>query len=397
MVCSIKTFSQMNSWKNILNVQNLFDIDIAPSGKIFVVSYTNGIWRSDDKGDNWIVLNFPVSGLIAIHATSLNTIYVGTWGHGVYRSTDNGSTWTQTGSSTLKVNDISSNSNGDVFIATFGDSALYKSTDNGLSWFSKIHGIPKQTDPIYIDAVINGPNSLLYAAGYKIYRSVNNGEDWSMIGTPNTDNSVSLLLTSPGHLFVGGDNGVQRTTNDGLTWETVNFGSSQAFVGSLVANSRGNIFRGIGNGGVYYSDDEGDNWYDFNSGLTNNEVSDLAIDTHGVLFASTSGGGLFRTSSSTVNVNRDKSNRISNVSLAQNYPNPFNPTTTIKFQVPNSGFVTLKVFDLLGREVATLVNENMTQGSYERVFDGRGLSSGFFFYRLKSSTFIQTKKMILLK
>ncbi|MEK7671695.1 MAG: T9SS type A sorting domain-containing protein, partial [Bacteroidota bacterium] len=111
-------------------------------------------------------------------------------------------------------------------------------------------------------------------------------------------------------------------------------------------------------------------------------------------------------------------------SLEQNYPNPFNPTTTIKFQIPNIksqrtdsqlefgdwslGFVSLKVFDVLGREVRTLVNEELKAGSYGTTFDAHlrpfgsggqasGLASGLYFYQLKSGRFQQTKKMLLLR
>ncbi len=86
--------------------------------------------------------------------------------------------------------------------------------------------------------------------------------------------------------------------------------------------------------------------------------------------------------------------------LSQNYPNPFNPTTTIKFQISNiksQTLVTLKVFDLLGREVATLVNEEMKPGSYERVFNAEGLASGVYLYRLTTRHFLQTKKLMLLR
>jgi hypothetical protein len=80
MVSSPGTFSQMNPWIRISSVQNLRDIDIAPSGKIYVVSFTDGVWRSDDNGENWVALSFPVSEITAVHATSLGTVYVGTWG-----------------------------------------------------------------------------------------------------------------------------------------------------------------------------------------------------------------------------------------------------------------------------------------------------------------------------
>jgi probable HAF family extracellular repeat protein len=91
-----------------------------------------------------------------------------------------------------------------------------------------------------------------------------------------------------------------------------------------------------------------------------------------------------------------------NFVLRQNYPNPFNPSTTIKYSIPTSEFVTLKVYDVLGNEVATLVNEEKPAGSYEVEFSAKGenasnLSSGIYFYKLQSGSFVQTKKMSLLK
>ena len=84
-------------------------------------------------------------------------------------------------------------------------------------------------------------------------------------------------------------------------------------------------------------------------------------------------------------------------SLKQNYPNPFNPNTTIKYSIPNAGNVTLKVYDVLGKEVATLVKEAKPGGEYEVEFDGSKLPSGIYFYQLKAGNFIQIRKMVLLK
>lgn len=90
--------------------------------------------------------------------------------------------------------------------------------------------------------------------------------------------------------------------------------------------------------------------------------------------------------------------------LEQNYPNPFNPTTVISYQLPTNGLVTLKIYDILGREIATLVNEEKPRGNYEIKFDGENLSSGVYFYhiavhsdRLPAQNFVQTKKMILIR
>jgi hypothetical protein len=83
--------------------------------------------------------------------------------------------------------------------------------------------------------------------------------------------------------------------------------------------------------------------------------------------------------------------------LKQNFPNPFNPITKIIYQIPQSGFITLKIYDVLGSEVATLVNEEKRAGRYETVFDGRYLSSGVYFYKIQAGDFSQTKKLILIK
>lgn len=84
-------------------------------------------------------------------------------------------------------------------------------------------------------------------------------------------------------------------------------------------------------------------------------------------------------------------------SLAQNFPNPFNPTTTIRYSLPNDGLVQIKIYDLSGKEVMNLVNENKTAGNYEVKFNGANLSSGVYFYRINAGEFVQTKRMVLIK
>ena len=84
-------------------------------------------------------------------------------------------------------------------------------------------------------------------------------------------------------------------------------------------------------------------------------------------------------------------------SLSQNYPNPFNPSTHINYAVPNDGFVTLKVFDILGREVSTLVDEFKKAGFYEFNYDASKLTSGMYFYKINSRNFSDVKKMVLIK
>jgi hypothetical protein len=83
--------------------------------------------------------------------------------------------------------------------------------------------------------------------------------------------------------------------------------------------------------------------------------------------------------------------------LGQNFPNPFNPSTEIQFSLPHRNFVTLKIFDLLGREVATLVSEELSAGNYSTRWDAAGMPSGVYFYRLQAGEFVETKKLLLLR
>jgi len=90
-------------------------------------------------------------------------------------------------------------------------------------------------------------------------------------------------------------------------------------------------------------------------------------------------------------------NLLKDYALNQNYPNPFNPSTVINYQLPIDGFVTLIIYDILGREVKTLVNEYKPQGKYTVSFDGSKLASGIYFYQLRTGNFVSTKKMLMVK
>lgn len=124
----------------------------------------------------------------------------------------------------------------------------------------------------------------------------------------------------------------------------------------------------------------------------------FGVDYDGGIFITTKPDGVIRkiTGAAIVGVEEEENIPVE-YSLQQNYPNPFNPTTSIKYQVSRYENVTLKVYDILGNEVATLVNERKTPGSYEVKFNASHLSSGVYFYTLKAGAFMQTRKLLLLK
>ena len=116
-----------------------------------------------------------------------------------------------------------------------------------------------------------------------------------------------------------------------------------------------------------------------------------AVGWYGTILYTDNGG------TTTVDSDEEINQPPNNFVLYPNYPNPFNPTTTIKYSIPKASFVVLKIYDIIGEEVATLVNAQKPSGNYSVKFDASNLSSGIYFYRITSCNFMATKKLILLK
>ena len=166
---------------------------------------------------------------------------------------------------------------------------------------------------------------------------------------------------------------------------------------ALCINSANYIFTTPYNAGVFRSVDSGDSWTSINAGITDFHIQSLVVNSNDYMFAGSYSGYFFRSINSTTPVENEIDKNPSQYFLLQNYPNPFNPSTSITYQIPKPELVSLKVYDVLGREVAVLVNEEKSQGSYEVQFIGNGLTSGIYFYQLKAGNYSETKKMILLK
>ncbi|MBU1421963.1 MAG: T9SS type A sorting domain-containing protein, partial [Bacteroidetes bacterium] len=186
--------------------------------------------------------------------------------------------------------------------------------------------------------------------------------------------------------------------NNGTSWSAVNTGLTITVVQALAVSGT-NLFAGVWCSRVFLSTNNGTSWSAVNTGLTTStDVRALAVSGTN-LFAGTWGGGVWR---------RPLSEMITSVQplpgelpaafrLEQNYPNPFNPVTTIEYHIPVSAHVLLKVFDLLGREVATLVNEGKAVGVHTIHYDASGLAGGVYFYRIQAGNYVEARKLVLLR
>jgi hypothetical protein len=168
-------------------------------------------------------------------------------------------------------------------------------------------------------------------------------------------------------------------------------------ISAIAIDKSGFIYVGSKTG-VYRSTNQGISWNSLGSnGLRDKTVLSLAINIDGSLFAGTWAGGVYRYTLSTNSVGGIVLTPPLEFAMQQNYPNPFNPTTTIRYGLPRRSGVTLAVFNTIGQKVITLVNESKDAGIHEAKFDGTNLSSGVYFYRLQAGEFVQTKKFVLLR
>jgi ligand-binding sensor domain-containing protein len=271
---------------------------------------------------------------------------------------------------------------------------VFLSTNNGTSWSAVNNGL---INTCVHALVISGTNLFAGTDGGGVYLSTNNGASWSAVNN-GLAKYVYALAISGTNLFAGTfDGGVYLSTNNGANWSTVNNDLTNTYIYALAVSGT-NLFAGTYGGGVFLSTNNGASWSAVNNGLTNDYVRALAVsDTN--LFAGIESGSVWRRPLSEMITSAEVllTDLPTNFSLNQNYPNPFNPTTTFSFSLPLKTFVSLRVFDALGREIAKLVNEQLFAGEHSWHWNAAGLPSGVYFYRLQAGSFTETKKLILLK
>ncbi len=212
----------------------------------------------------------------------------------------------------------------------------------------------------------------------------------------NPMNDVYFLNRYKGWAVAGGGGELWFTNDGGFNWELNHVGYNENLQSVFFLDSLKGFVCGS-SGLLLKTTDGGISWEKYITNTPNtlncikfvNEYIGWIVGNGGIILKTTNGGSTF--------VEDYQKKFPSSYSLSQNYPNPFNPATNIGFRIANFGFVSLKVYDVLGREVASLVNEEKPAGEYEVEFDASGLSSGIYFYKLQTENYSLTKKMIYLK
>lgn len=388
------------------------------TGTFIVASDTFGVYRSTDDGISFsrVISPFP-SSASKLCSTLDGKIFLAL--SGVAVSSDDGLTWTGLGTSGGNLYDLVAQSifaDGNTVFAggsASSDAEIDRSTNSGLNWDEvlKIYSAGGDYNSI-TNIDINNVTILAttkkrvtspyFSTSYGLRTSTDNGSNWNNVTVGYSPFPIfrDIVWNSSDLVFAATSIGVLYSSDNGTSWSKVSGSLPTNDIRCILKVPNGSLYIGTGDAGIFKSNNNGEFWIQLNDGLSDLEVNTLALDSMGYLWAGTE-AGVLKSFSIVVDVSESAAETPKVFLLLQNYPNPFNPNTKISWQSHVSSWQTLKVYDVLGNEVATLVNEYRSAGSYEIEFNPassiKNPASGVYFYRLQAGDFIETRKMILLR
>ncbi len=363
------------------------------------------VLRTTNGGDNWTnVTGGPIgtADVYCICGLSASTCLVSTSPAAtfVYRTTDGGTTWTQVFTQTGGfIDDIKFQNANTGFM--YGDPvgarwSLWKSTDAGATWDSTGLYVPQAgTEAGWNNAMWLNGNNLWYGTNNtRVYYSTNFGSSWQFGATTGSANTYSVTFNTGGIGFTGQTIGLM-STDGGANWATATLPGT----GTIYSiNNVLNRFWYDRGSDIYWSSDNGANFASQYTGTGTYQAMNLTLDGNIIRgWSVTSTGGIAGYYELISGITNNHNQVPSDYALSQNYPNPFNPSTKIAFSLPKAGNVSLVVYDILGREVATLVNEFTTAGNHTIDFNASNLASGVYVYKIQAGDFVDAKKMVLMK
>ncbi len=451
---------QKSSWSTG-NSSNMTHADIHRllyRGSVLYCCSDGGVYKSTNDGNSWVDLNHGLSTLqfqsADYDATNANNIHGGTQDNNKEYSTDGGSNWLQrtTGDGGYTVIDpVNPNYIYGEYVqgsiqrsanSGFGYTSITPSGSSGGLFYDPYEMAPGDHNTIVFGRAnvweTNSAQTASTGSGWtQIASTATVGGNVSAIGISWTNTNKIYIGTSNGRILVTTDNGntwtavggfpyvtdfavdntndnvcyasfsgvgsnqVRKTTDGGATWTNIASNLPNIASNSIILRTADPRMLFVGTDiGVFQSTNDGVSWVSFNSGFPNVQVYDLKYKIgNGIILAATHGRGCWTFNlNAIIGIEPDPFGQIpKDYKLNQNFPNPFNPSTNIRFGLPKSSFVKLTVYNILGKEVATLVNTRLNPGTFEIHWDASNYASGVYFYKLESEGFTQTKRMLLVK
>ncbi len=385
------------------------------------------VFRSVDGGQTFTHNATPIAGRGAqMDAYDVDVALVSTANGKIFKTSDGGATFTEVYSYSLGLGDGWFDGlrvlNSTVAVA-FGDEAsngdmhFVRTTDNGDNW-TEIEGIDYMNAAYgYYTWGLGATNvgesiwcaglTAEYDSGY-VFRSYDAGETWDSFQIPNT-----LMNLYPRAItFLDDNNGmitdrygaILKSTDGGETWATVSLHPNGGWANGVVAIPGTGMVMAMDDNGVFYTNDLGATW-----GMVETPAeTDDDYFTSGVFlndefgYVFTYNGQVLRFQDMVTDVKDETVKQPQQYRLSQNYPNPFNPTTTINFEIPRNEHVKLTIYDMLGHEVVSLVDQNLNSGQYNIQWNGinkhgQRVATGVYLYQLRTDHTVKTRKMTFIK
>ncbi len=412
-----KSTNRGDSWENLnstLTLTQFYRIASDPSNAAHIMGGTqdNGTQRTLGT-QNWTAAFGGDGGEVCFHSVNPQYMLGETQNNGVRRSQDGGNSWVSstsglTGTAAWVGPLISHPDSSGIFYTA--RQTVFKTT-NGASWFSISTGTAGTIREMGLCK--SSPNVMYATSGPQIFRSSDRGYTYSnvTIGLPNRtitsvyvhpDSSNVALITQSG--FGGGH--VFKTTDNGISWNDISGNLPDSPANDVLFYYPGfatNTYLAALDVGVFITNNNGVSWIELATGLPNTVAIHLDYNlSSNKLRIGTHGRGVYEINSLT-GISNALNEIAEGYSLEQNYPNPFNPSTNIKYKITERGLVTLKMYNVLGSEIETIVKQVQDAGTYSVTFDGTNLTSGVYYYTINvtsgssGSNFTDTKKLILLK
>jgi hypothetical protein len=411
ILCGFWTSTSHAQWQAVPSPADRAFAFVQSGNRIFAGSLDSGLWLSTNGGASFAVyptglpeMNFDIRSFELRDDTLWAAINRG----GVCRSTDGGLTWSSfNGGFETQTFAVGVKQIGDTVYAAVDyldglqASGVYKTSIKQAAWKRSGSGFPTELRNVTSFAATQSGAMLVGAtlAGARgnAHASLDGGQTWQNRNITGVQGIITLEADGD-TIYAGTTDGIYVTRNNAESWQRLGAQFQNATVDDLLFFD-GILFAAVDGIGVTFSADGGATWNIITGNLPidNDFVSALFIHNGKVFAALSAARGIWSAALPTTRVDENKTvPRVA--ALEQNYPNPFNPSTAISFSLSKAEFVTLKVYNMLGKEVASILNrERREAGSNTAIFTAPHLASGAYFYRLTAGGFTETKKMLLMR